>query len=237
MIYLLWPTIRPETMISTHKHWLSTAAKPADIKVKIAVNIPEHGDPLHALGDVLVVGDRRRGTAYPAFRLFNSLEADPADIVVCATDDVFPSPQWDEWLVEHFRGHEDAIIINDGGQYGACCGQPTMTYACVQKLKRIVIHPSYHHFYADAELYNNLMELGAVRDLRGSSGVVFEHRNWAWGKREKDAYDDANCSRWGRDEANFNARMRLPLVERLKVDEQTLQALLATESEAPGLPA
>jgi hypothetical protein len=229
MIHLLWPTIRPETMKTTLNHWRSTATKPENIALTIAVNTREQGLPLKDLGRVMVIGDRRRGTAYPAYRLFSTLNAEPTDIVVCATDDVFPSQGWDQWLVERLQGQEDAIIVNDGGQYGACCGQPTMTFACVEKLNRIVVHPSYNHFYADAELYHNLTELGSVRDLRGDPGAIFEHRNWAWGKREKDDYDEANCSLWGQDEANFNARMGLPIAERLKIDEGSLGPLPPVE--------
>lgn len=218
MIHLLWPTIRPEMMKATHRHWIDSAARTDDIRVKIAVNTTAHREALNAFPDVLVLGDERRGAAYATYALCRSLEADLRDIVVFGADDVYAPTRWDEWLRAQFADDDGAIVVNDGGQFGPCVTQPILTFACVLRLNRAVIHPSYRHFYGDAELFANLSELGALRDLRSTS-PLFEHRNWAWGKREKDAYDVANTDAWGRDCENYEARMRMPLGERLKVDE------------------
>lgn len=218
MIQLLWPTIRPDVMKSTWRHWMDHAARPDDIRLKIAVNTQDHRDALREFPDALVLGDDRRGASAAAYALFKALEADPRDIVVFGADDIFAPPGWDEWLRSQFADYDGAIVVNDGGQYGPCVTQPILTFACVLRMNRAVIHPAYRHFYADAELYANLSEMGALRDLRATS-PLFEHRNWAWGKREKDAYDTANTDAWGRDCENYEARMRMPLAERLKVDE------------------
>jgi hypothetical protein len=190
-----------------------------------AVNTDEDRSKLQDFGDVLVIGNKRLGAPYAVFRLFQAVEGRPEDIVVLVSDDTFAPPSWDDWLEEKFEGHDDAIIIDDGGQYGECITQPILTYGCVLKLNRVVNHPSYHHFCADQELFINLRELGLVRDLRKESGPIFEHRNWAWGKREKDHHDERNVSLWATDEKNLRARVCLPVAERLKVDPDFLSSL------------
>jgi hypothetical protein len=207
-------------MKSTCEQWMTTAARRDQLRIKVAVNTEEDRLRLSEFEDVLVIGTKRRGAPYPVYRLFQAVEGEAEDIVVLVSDDTYAPPSWDDWLREQFAGHDDAIIINDGGQYGACVTQPIMTFGCVLRLNRVINHPSYHHFCADAELFRNLCELGLVRDLRGSPGPVFEHRNWAWGKRQKDEHDEHNCSLWGVDEQNMQARLRLPVAERLKVDLQ-----------------
>jgi hypothetical protein len=206
-------------MMKVYEHWIATAAHPENTKVKIAVNTAEDRESLGVFEDVIVAGDKRRGAAYPTHLLYRSLEARPEDIIVLVADDTFSPQGWDEWLTEQFREHDDAIVVNDGGQFGPCITQPIMTFGCVLKLNRVVLHPSYFHFCADVELYNNLSEMGLLRDLRRSEGPVFEHRNWSWGKRNRDGHDDYNCSMWGRDEGNLRSRMGMPISERLKVSE------------------
>jgi hypothetical protein len=217
MIHLLWPTVRPEMMKETHAHWMKTASDPKRVSLKVAVNTPEDRAKLPEFENVMVIGNERRGAPYAVFRLFQALSGDPTDIVVLVCDDTFSPPGWDSWLQEQFAGRDDAIVINDGGQYGPCVTQPIMTYGCVLKLNRVINHPSYHHFCADAELFFNLSEMNLLRDLRQGPGPVFEHRSWAWGKRTKDAFDERNTSLWPQDERNMHARLKLPVAERLQI--------------------
>jgi hypothetical protein len=219
-IHLLCPTVRPEMMKSTLEQWITTAVRKDRIRIKVAVNTDEDRSRLlySLFSDILVIGTKRPGAPYAVFRLFQAVEGLPEDIVVLVSDDTFAPTSWDDWLEKQFDGHDDAIIVDDGWQYGACVTQPIMTYGCVLKLNRVVNHPSYNHFCADAELFVNLSEMGLVRDLRRGSGQLFEHRNWAGGKRAKDKHDERNISLWGVDEHNQRTRLSLPVKERLKVD-------------------
>lgn len=220
MIRLLYPTVRPEQLKATYGQWISSAAEPEQITLKIAVNTYEERQKLSEFNDVMVVGSKRRGAPYSVFRLYQALSAEESDIVVLVCDDIHAPPSWDAWLISQFSGQSDAIIVNDGGQFGPCVTQPIMTFGCVLKLNRVVNHPSYNHFFADAELHANLSEMGVLRDLRTSGGPMFEHRNWAWGKRDKDQHDEYNISRWTEDEHNMHSRMGLPLARRLEIDKQ-----------------
>lgn len=73
MIRLLWPTVRPEIMKKTYKHWIDTAAKPDRINIKIAVNTKEHRDQLTEF-DVMVIGNERRGPVYATSRKIRKRE-------------------------------------------------------------------------------------------------------------------------------------------------------------------
>jgi len=223
-IHLLWPTVRPEAMKAAYRHWMEAAIRKDWIRLKLAVNSESDRAHLAEFPDVLVLGAKRRGAAFATYSLFKEVAGEPGDVVVFAADDIFAPPSWDDWLVAQFAGRDDAIIVNDGGQYGPCVPQPIMTYSCVLRMNRAVIHPSYQHFCADSELYTNLSEMGALRDLRASP-TVFEHRNWAWLKRAKDEHDEYNIGVWARDAENLHARLQMPLSERLKVDEAAVDAM------------
>ncbi len=222
MIHLMCPTVRPAMMKTAIAQWLGTASRPDRVRLRLAVNTEEDRKKLSEFDDVLVIGNKRRGAPYPVFRLGQAVVGEPGDIVVLVSDDTFAPQGWDAWLVEVFSGRNDAIIINDGGQFGPCITQPIMTYTCLLKLNRVINHPSYHHFCADAELHTNLCEMGLVRDLRRNGSPVFEHRNWAWGKRPKDEHDLHNVSMWGVDEKNMHERLRMPVADRLRFDLQDL---------------
>ncbi len=222
MIHLLCPTIRPDTMKAVIAEWLAAARDRNSLRLKFAVNTEADRAKLAEFDDVLVVGDKRRGACYAVYRLGVDLKGAPGDLVVLVCDDTFPVPAWDDWLRGVFDGHDDAVIVNDGGQFGPCATQPMMTYGCLLKINRLICHPSYHHFCADAELYANLVDLGLGRNVR-QDGPLFEHRNWAWNKRVKDQHDEHNLSLWDTDRRNMLARLRLPVAQRLIVEPKHVE--------------
>lgn len=215
-IHLLWPTIRPEKMTKTHTCWIENAVHPTNIKTKIAVNTKEHRQLLPNFKDVLIVGDERRGPAYPAFKLGRAVEGKNDDIIILASDDFFAPPKWDVWLCDQFKDFDGAIIVDDGYQYGGCITIPIMTLSTLIRINRIIYNPVYTWMYSDVELFNNLKELKCVKDLRRSDGLVFEHKHWANAKRKPDNHDQVGLKAGGKDAGLYHKRMNMSLGERLK---------------------
>ena len=90
-IHILWPTICPDVMRSTFEQWMSLAVHRDRVFVRVAVNTKDHRRALADFGDVLVVGDGRKGAAYPTHMLFRTLVAEPRDIVESLVDHELPS--------------------------------------------------------------------------------------------------------------------------------------------------
>lgn len=216
MIRLLWPTVRPEIMKRTYKHWINTALKPGRITVKIAVNIEKHRNQLTEFNDVMVIGNKRRGPAYATSKLAKAIEGKPRDIIILVSDDFYSPPKWDIWLDKQFKNFSGALMVRDAWQQGGCVTIPIMTYRCLLKLNRIIYHPSYTWQFSDEELYHNLRGLKMLRNLRDKKHPLFEHKHWCNGKRKFDGNDTFGTKSGGVDHKNFKRRMRLKIQERLK---------------------
>jgi hypothetical protein len=88
-----------------------------------------------------------------------------------------------------------------------------LTYNCLKKLNKAIYHPAYHWQYSDAELYQNLI---ALQLLKITAGPKFTHRHYSHGLRSQDQYDAVGGALMDRDLLTFQARMKLPISERLK---------------------
>jgi hypothetical protein len=217
-IRLLWPTVRPETMMDTHQFWVKKANKPQQIATYIAVNTKEQIEPLKKITDYLYVcGDDIKGVAFPSYVLASKLKAHPQDIVILASDDFFPPQNWDTYLKKEFQNFNGCLLVNDGYQYGQCVTLPIMTFECLIKLKRIIYHPVYYHLWSDNELYVNLKNMNLLKDQRKQS-PLFEHKHYDAKKRCRDKYDKIAHAYSNQAFKTYQERMKLPLIERLKLD-------------------
>lgn len=217
-IVLLWPTARPKMMRGTHIQWVSMSVRPENIRVVVAVNTDAERSELAGFRDVTVCGSSRRGAAYPVWRLTSVLSASGDDVVIVASDDIYPRRGWDEWIMSQFEGHAGAVMVDDGNPRVPHMHIPCLRFGAVLRLNRILYHPAYRHSYADVELYDNLAELGLIKDSR-EAGCMFEHRHPALGKRPGDQVDLFIRSAFGEDRRTYEIRRRLPLAERLMVRE------------------
>jgi len=233
MIYLLWPTVRPEVFVRTHREWLNSAGDQSNIRTLTAVNTPEDRRQLSEFV-CLVVEVRNPGVCYPSYRLCQWLKENlqtwhvgNGDIIVLASDDFFPPPAWDNYLAKKLDGVDAALYVRDGihspdtrsANGNSCITLPIMTVGCLHALNFIVYHPDYIHMESDIELHKNLVELGLLIDDRTSDETTFQHRHFISGLRKRDQWDDAWRSPWVRqhDLLTLERRMRLPLHERLVV--------------------
>ena len=153
------------------------------------------------------------------YSLCSRLACDDSDIIINAQDDYYPPYGWDEIILKEFEGFDGAVCFSDGIQVypNPVCTMPCLTFSALKKLNRIIFHPEYRHLYCDNEYYANVKELGILKDVRQTNQTVFEHRHYSVGKRKADAIDERINSEEAIDRATFERRMKLPLLERLKV--------------------
>ena len=98
MIHILWATARPNVFINTYNNWLEKAIDKSNIKIYTAVNTQEEADILKDYNCV-VTGDNV-GVTIPATVLSKNLshmDLHDKDIVIFASDDMFPPQQYIRW--------------------------------------------------------------------------------------------------------------------------------------------
>lgn len=215
MIYILWPTVRPQMMMATFKHWLANADDASCIDLSVAVNTQSQKDEIGIQGANIHVVGTKKGLTTAVNWLSTLVDGDPADILVLASDDVYAPPHWDSWITEALTGKVGCIHVNDGYHKQENITIPIMNVACLRRLNNIIYHPSYIHQFSDTELYHNLVDLGLLIDAWNRS-PVFEHKNWACKKRKIDEHDRYNIEVVNIDAQNWHARRQLPVEQRLK---------------------
>lgn len=232
-IHILWATLRPEVFKNSHTEWIKRAINKENIKTYVAVNWKEHADMLrdYLKNDYLItLNTNKIGVCYPSHQLSSNLgvkmgQCEDDDIVVFASDDFLPPPNWDTYLINKLKDRNGALLVKDGYQdidfsnmAEPVFSIPIMTFSCLLKLNRIIYHPIYNHLCSDAELFLNLKELDMIIDERTLDDVIFEHNHWANQKRNPDANDQSYYNNFESDKKTWSDRKKLPLQERLKVN-------------------
>jgi len=215
MIYLLWPTIRPNMMQSTHEIWHRNS-KNKNYKLLIAVNNQSQKDAIHIKNAEIIISGETRGVTHACNELTKNIEPEDNDIIVLTSDDMYAPQNWDAWLERTLKGKHGALLVNDGYISQDSMTIPIMTGSCFKSLNKIIYHPSYIHQYSDTELYHNLKNLDLLINARKES-PVFEHKNWANNKRNADNYDQYYIQMVSQDANNWSARSSMPIEERLKL--------------------
>jgi len=228
MIHLLWCTIRPQVFLNSYNQWIKKASNKNNINAKVCVNLESHKTIINSeLPDIeVLVTDKpdRLGVAYPSYYLSSRVIAEQNDIVVFASDDFLPPQNWDTYLESKMKGKTGSLMVRDGYQKPDSSNMlypsitiPIMTYSCLEKMNKVIYHPSYYHMFSDSELYFNLKDMGLLIDDRMTDETMFEHHHYAAGKRNADQADQAYNDKWKEDEINWNKRRNLPVDERIKV--------------------
>jgi len=215
MIYLLWPTIRPFMMKESHDIWMERSNNRSRITTIVAVNTENEKDQLNEF-EVLVVGSERRGVTHAAYQLSKNLQADQNDIVILASDDMLPPRGWDDIVIKELNGKVAALFVHDDYIIQDCMTIPIMTFSCLERLNKIIYHPSYLHQYSDTELLHNLIDLDLLIDKR-HSGYTFTHKHWACNKRQSDEQDHYYARIVDVDANNWSVRCKMNVEERLIV--------------------
>jgi hypothetical protein len=167
--------------------------------------------------EVIVVGNEKPGPVYATHCLSQRINGNQKDIIILVSDDFYAPPKWDIWLESIFNEFDGGIMVNDGYQEGQCVTLPIMTFSTLLKLNRIIYHPSYIWQFADEELYHNLLALNRLKNMRGPSAPIFEHRHWVNNKRPLDEHDRIGIQAGHDDINNFHKRMSLSMRDRLTI--------------------
>ena len=212
-IVLLWPTARPEAMNSRWIEWLDHAVDPSDVTVHVAVNTPAEKERISVLGTI-VVGEDHPGACWPTYCLARDLyRTRNDDVVILATDDFQPPQRWDSFVHERLAGFDGGLLVDDGNNRG-CMTIPIMTYGCLLKLNRFMVHPDYHHVYADSELTTNLKEMGLLKTVYDRE-FIFRHLHHGLGLTPTDEIHTRCDSFHAKDAETYRRRSALSLEERL----------------------
>ncbi len=244
MIYVLWPTVRPEIANAGAKMWRALASGRFPIMFYFGVSDPVHIEPV--MKDVVSaqspqaiekISDNRiygavhlsnpaiTGVTYCATqmtRLPIISNAYDTDIIILASDDFEAPPLWDSHLIDEYQDNPmQALIVNDGyNKETNIIPIPVVTAALLRRLNGILYHPAYHHFFSDQELYDIVLGIGGGPiNLRKTTAPVFRHRHWSFGGRQKDSFDQRNNARWTSDSNTYDARKNMSLEQKLALPE------------------
>ena len=232
MIYLLCATIKPDIFIKTHHDWITKANNKDNIRTKVIVDSQYDLEKLKDFDCALYSG-YNVGITKPLYQLTSSLRnLNDNDIIVVMSDDFFPPKDWDSILIEQFKNHDGALLVNDGySNQNNILSIPIMTWSCLKRLDTIVYHPVYNHMFSDNELFDILKEKNLIK--KTDANIIFEHRHWITKKRIKDDNDDKLASQdiFEADRELYLKRKSLRLSEKLKVDlkkQYLLSVLICT---------
>lgn len=241
MIFVLWPTCRPQVAITRATQWLERASDKTSMQFMFGVNTDEHlallmamPNPLRERSVWFLYPDCRPGATATATKLTRMLVQDfgaslDRSIVVLASDD-FESPQnWDSHLLSealpYTKEHPElrtmvALIVNDGYKKDTnIIPLPVVSGPCLKRLNGIIYHPNFRHFFSDEELFYVATELGLIRNLRGTDAPVFHHRHWSFSGRDRDQFDERNNTHWTEDKATYDLRKDWPVEKKLELPE------------------
>lgn len=241
MIQILWATARPKMFVERHKTWMEKASENNYIHTLVAVNTQAEKDEIEELYEqmhfrsidcdiqIKVTGDNL-GVVKPIYELTKDLSlVKDSNIVIVVCDDVDCIQDWDEYLTNELKDFDGALMIRDGYQHyeydynkvikkqqiPQVVSMPVMTFGCLKKLNKIIFHPDYLHYFADNELFLNLLEMGLLKDERSADSVVFEHIHYCTGKRASDNLDNEIIGLGNGDRATWYKRWKLPVEKRI----------------------
>lgn len=218
IFHLLWPTTNPVAFAKAHAYWLARADKPENVRVYAGVPTEDIKLQLGTEENLRVaVTGPEPGKAGAVYKLAQKLRADPGDIIIVASDDIFPPKDWDTWLYDKFVDFAGGVLVNDGEDPGPRMPIPILDFGCFVRLQRMIFHPSYCHQYADIELFDILHSEKLLKDLREEGEPVFEHKTWRNGKRQQTEVDKLYCDKAEQDKTNYDDRATLSVPERLKL--------------------
>ncbi|MGE5438080.1 MAG: hypothetical protein ACM3O3_12780 [Syntrophothermus sp.] len=223
-IIFLWATVRPDMVKSTWNEWMSKCSDLTNVYLKFAVRTEEQKQQIESFNfnncEVIIVDDKP-GYTHAVTQLTKRLETEDDSILLLLSDDFFPPDKWDLYLLRKFENWDGALFLDDGYQQRVKEGQlcltlSCLTFSCLKKVNRYVIHPDYYHFFSDNEAFVNLNQLGLLKDDRDIDNTIFEHRHYVFGARKQDENDLNNFKYWDIDNATFDKRMSMSIEERLK---------------------
>jgi hypothetical protein len=198
-IYMFCPTVRPTMMMDTIKDWIAKSSGTIDI----AYTIDAH--------------NRSKSITQSITNHLKHLNCEKdTDIISFIADDLYPPQNWDIAFVSETKDYCGAVQFKDNIRRGnplvtTCC----ITYGALKKINRCHVSAEYYHCYSDNECYDNLTELGLLKDVSETNPIEFEHRHFIFGTRERDETDIKAWDMFPKDQETYLRRKTLTVQQRL----------------------
>jgi hypothetical protein len=165
-----------------------------------------------------------QGVTFPLYCLTKSLEADPEDIVVCASDDMYAPGNWDVGL-DFLFSHEDekpcsVYFRMDYGKDPSIryIALPVLNMKALEKCNRIVYNPEYAHNASDCEFLDVCKELQLVLEVPPKNPLFrYLHKHPLYNTRQADQYDGYQYQQLGPARKQYLERKKMSLEERLEL--------------------
>lgn len=207
---VILPTVRHQQGLSTLEQYINMAACP--VTGHLVVN-----SDFDSKYTVKINADRS-GVVDTLYKFTKDLNPGPDDVIIVASDDFYPTQNWDLFLDEHFENFDGLFISFDGINPHNSATIPILSSGFFYKLNKAIYHPAYYHAFSDTELFENAKAMGCLKDIRPQDkGVRFKHLHFSVGTRPADVFDQKMNSMYGTDNATFNRRMAMPITQRLIV--------------------
>jgi hypothetical protein len=222
-IYILWASIRPVFVLETSKKWVDNCVNKDNLYFQIIMANEEQKKEVEKFNIPnceVSFTDEKPGYPYAITKLTRDLNINDEDIIILLSDDFICPSNWDEYIYHKFETWEDALFLNDGvwSVHNKTVGLITlacMTFSCLKKLNKVVFSPDYFHSYCDNEAFDNLYQLGLLKDDRDIDNVVFKHEHYCLGGRQKDEIDFRIDGYFKQDQETYLARKQMNVSERL----------------------
>jgi hypothetical protein len=223
-IYLLWASIRPDFIRKTAQRWILNCNHKERLYFKIIMANKEQMDEVlsYKIPNCEVsYTDKKPGYNFAITQLTRNLEVNDDDIVMLLSDDFNCPDGWDDYIYSKFETWNNALFLDDGyqnvnkrdtGTITLAC----MTFECLKKINKVVFSPNYFHVYSDNEAFDNLYQLGLLKDDRAIDNVTFKHEHYAFGFRKQDEYDKRVINYWNHDGNVYSQRKKMSVKQRLQ---------------------
>lgn len=208
-VSVIHPTARPRKALEAMHKWLDQAANLESVEYILAIDSP----PLHYKvreDDILAYQnlpyERKRRvdlcvkSILVPFEVGSVKKANEAakkstgDILIQASDDVFPQKDWDRELIEATDWDRELILFIDEGHEH----KETIPQGMVMSRKRYekqgyFYHPEFRHLGADNYHLWKVKKDGCP--IVKAEHILFQHNHWCWGRgRKKDRVDEISNS-------------------------------------------
>lgn len=202
-IYMICPTIRPLMMMDTVKYWFEKSSK----TTRMFAILDVHDISVSGVG--CVVG------------MLKNIECEKGeDIITFVSDDIYPNENWDLEMIKATEDWSGAVMFKDNIRRGnPIFSNGCITFEALKKMNRVFIHPDYYHCWSDNECYDNLIEMGILKDASETSTLEFDHKHFCLGGRAQDSHDIYYHSRFEEGKATYERRKKLTIRQRLELDK------------------
>jgi len=181
------PTCRPDTALTIRQLWIERAAQPEQIEYLFGINegdietVRKLASHPHALSAGVPVGYSSAVANYNA-----AVAATHGALVICAQDDIYPPPGWDDLIWQRMQPHlheAKVLHVHDGFSRDQLMVVMCVTRKWLERNDGHVLAPEYDGYFSDTEFSCRAYAAGEVVDGRD---IAFYHDHPFFTRRAND---------------------------------------------------